>query len=149
MKTFTRYHSSNLRKGRFSEPGRAYVITTVCRDRYPFFNDFYNARVLINVLRMSDFPGRTRTFCFVVMPDHLHWLFVLGDWSDLSQTVHAVKSISSRRIGKKLWQKGFHDHAIRDEEDIKHLARYIVANPLRAGLVHSLKHYPHWDAAWI
>jgi len=149
MKTFTRYHTSNLRKGRFSEPGRAYVITAICRNRYPHFKDFYTARILINVLRTSDFLGKTNTFCFVVMPDHLHWLFVLGDSSDLSQTVHAVKSISSRRMGNSLWQRGFHDHAIRDEEDIKPLARYIVANPLRAGIVHSLRDYSHWDAAWI
>ena len=149
MNTFTRYHSSNLRKGRFSEPGRAYVISTVCRARYPFFNDFYNARTLINALRISDFLGRTRTCCFVVMPDHLHWLFVLGDSSDLPKAVHAVKSISTRRIGRGLWQKGFHDHAIRHEEDIKQVARYVVANPLRAGLVDSLRDYPHWDASWI
>ena len=149
MKTFTRYHSSSLRKGRFSEPGRAYVITTVCQCRHPFFNDFSNARILINALRMSDILGRTRTCCFVVMPDHLHWLFVLGDLSDRSQTVHAVKSISSRHIGRSPWQRGFHDHAIRDEEDIKPIARYIIANPIRAGIVRTLRDYSHWDAAWI
>jgi hypothetical protein len=29
------------------------------------------------------------------------------------------------------------------------LARYIVANPLRAGLVEHLGDYPHWDAVWL
>jgi REP element-mobilizing transposase RayT len=149
MKNYTRCHSSSLRTGRFSEPGMAYVITTVCRDRHPFFDDFYNARVLVKVLRTSDFLGRTRTFCFVVMPDHLHWMFTLGNQSGLSQTVHAIKAISSRHIGTRVWQKGFYDHAVRDDSDIKPLARYIVANPLRAGIVHSLRDYSHWDAAWI
>jgi hypothetical protein len=29
------------------------------------------------------------------------------------------------------------------------MARYIVANPLRAGIAHSLADYPHWDAIWL
>jgi len=29
------------------------------------------------------------------------------------------------------------------------VARYIVANPLRAGLVESVRDYPHWDAIWL
>jgi putative transposase len=29
------------------------------------------------------------------------------------------------------------------------IARYIVANPLRAGLVERLGDYPHWDAVWL
>ncbi|MES9878966.1 MAG: transposase, partial [Candidatus Sedimenticola sp. 1PA] len=33
--------------------------------------------------------------------------------------------------------------------DIKELARYIVANPLRGGLVESIGDYPHWDAMWL
>jgi REP element-mobilizing transposase RayT len=47
------------------------------------------------------------------------------------------------------WQRGFYDYAIRQDEDLKKLARYIVANPLRAGLVESIGDYPHWDAKWL
>ncbi|MCF6281296.1 MAG: hypothetical protein L3J28_03650 [Candidatus Polarisedimenticolaceae bacterium] len=42
-----------------------------------------------------------------------------------------------------------HDRAIRKEEDLVAIARYIVANPLRAGLVKSIKDYPHWDCVWL
>ena len=49
----------------------------------------------------------------------------------------------------KVWQKGFHDHAIRKDEDIKAVARYIIANPLRAGLVENIGDYPFWDAVWL
>ena len=34
-------------------------------------------------------------------------------------------------------------------KDLRELARYVVANPLRAGLVQSLRDYPHWDAEWL
>jgi hypothetical protein len=29
------------------------------------------------------------------------------------------------------------------------LARYVVANPVRAGLVQRVGQYPHWDAIWL
>jgi putative transposase len=49
----------------------------------------------------------------------------------------------------RLWQKGYHDRAIRREEDLLAVARYIVANPLRAGLVKRVGDYPLWDAVWL
>lgn len=48
-----------------------------------------------------------------------------------------------------LWQDGFHDHALRAEEDVVEVARYVVSNPLRAGLVRCLGDYPLWDAVWL
>jgi putative transposase len=60
-----------------------------------------------------------------------------------------MKIFSARRIGRRIWQTGFHDHALRADEDVVRVARYIVANPLRAGLVSSPGEYPHWDAVWV
>jgi plasmid stabilization system protein ParE len=39
--------------------------------------------------------------------------------------------------------------AQRAEEDLIKIARYIVANPLRARLVEHIGDYPLWDAAWL
>jgi REP element-mobilizing transposase RayT len=47
------------------------------------------------------------------------------------------------------WQEGFHDHALRREEDLRDIARYIVLNPVRAGLVRNIREYPLWDAVWL
>ncbi|MEJ1380959.1 MAG: transposase, partial [Candidatus Sedimenticola sp. (ex Thyasira tokunagai)] len=63
--------------------------------------------------------------------------------------VAAVKSVSARHLGGGVWQAGFHDHALRREEDIIGVARYVVANPMRAGLADRVGDYPHWDAAWL
>ncbi|MGH8412134.1 MAG: REP-associated tyrosine transposase, partial [Pseudomonas sp.] len=38
---------------------------------------------------------------------------------------------------------------IRRDEDLPAVARYIVANPLRAGLVEKIGDYPLWDAVWL
>ncbi len=142
-------HGRNLRKGRYSESNRIYVITTVTVDRKPFFLEFSAARILINVLQKHEKLEFANTLCFVVMPDHLHWIMQLGTVHNLSDTIQALKSIISRKLGETVFQKGFYDHAIRREEDIKSLARYIVANPLRAGLVSNINDYSHWDAVWM
>nr|WP_281269752.1 transposase [Marinospirillum perlucidum] len=89
------------------------------------------------------------------MPDHFHWLMQLGEEVTLSNSVRFVKSQATKKLGsqqpllKRVWQEGFHDHQIRQEEDLKNLARYILGNPLRAGLVNSVRNYSFWDAAWI
>jgi len=97
----------------------------------------------------ADRSGTSRTLAFVVMPDHLHWLFRLDAAVTLSQVVQRVKSVSAHRIGRALWQSGFHDRGAREGEDVRDQARYIIANPLRAGLVERVGNYPHWDAIWI
>ncbi len=145
----TRPHAANLRKGRFSIKGQIYVITTVTKNRTHVFNDFDAARSLIQVIKGHDRAGFTETLCFVVMPDHLHWMMQLKGKKNLGETVRALKSIASRKIGKPTFQKGYYDHAIRTDEDIIGMARYIVANPLRAGFVTNLNDYSHWDAVWL
>ena len=104
----------------------------------------------------SDSDMHTDTLAFVVMPDHLHWLFSLIGSRSLASVVGAVKRHSAREINllydrrlAPLWQHGFHDHALRSDEDIVHVARYIVANPLRAKLVNHIGDYPLWDSAWL
>jgi len=54
-----------------------------------------------------------------------------------------------RQANGEVWQEGFHDHALRREEDLQATARYIIGNPVRAGLVPSVRDYPHWDAIWF
>jgi REP element-mobilizing transposase RayT len=128
-------HSRKLRIGRYSEAGRIYLITTVTAARRPVFEDFTNARKLIQLLREIEQHELAETLAFVVMPDHLHWLMALGKLRELSSVVGTLKSLSTRRLCGPVWQPGFHDHAVRKNEDLPALARYIVANPLRAGLV--------------
>jgi REP element-mobilizing transposase RayT len=71
-------HAQALRRGRYSEPGRIYLITAVTRDRTPVFRDFAAARALVATLRHARALGHADTLAYVVMPDHLHWLMTLG-----------------------------------------------------------------------
>lgn len=60
-----------------------------------------------------------------------------------------VKGSISHKAGGPLWQNGFHDRAIRNESDLLPAARYVIANPIRAGLVSSVCDYPYWNAKWL
>ncbi len=89
------------------------------------------------------------------MPDHWHGLVELGASEALPRNVGRAKAKATREwnreVGKeaRLWAPGFHDHAVRREKDVIDIARYIIANPLRAGLVKRVGDYPFWDAVWL
>jgi len=68
-----------LRKGRISETNRAYCVITVTQNRKPLFNDLYVARIVINIMKTLDNENYVNSLSWVLMPDHLHWLFQLGD----------------------------------------------------------------------
>nr|WP_237738875.1 transposase [Alcanivorax hongdengensis] len=124
-------------------------MTAVTKGRRRWFEDHDLAVRVCRSITDVDQSGATQTWCFVVMPDHVHWLFSLGERYSLSHTVMMLKSRVVRRMGLSVWQRGFHDHALREEESVIEVARYIVANPLRAGLVSRLADYPYWNAAWL
>lgn len=139
---------NDLRKGRCSEIGRAYHVTAVTRGREPVFGNFWAGRIVVGELRRLQEEGWAETLCFVVMPDHVHWLMVVRE-GRLSAIVKRLKARVAQALGRPVWQPAFFDHAVRAEEDVRGLARYIVANPLRAGLVEHVEDYPLWDAAWL
>ena len=146
-------HGKNLRNGRVSEPGRIYLITCVTENRDAIFSEWHCGRLLVNVLMKEN--RRAETLAYVVMPDHLHWLMQLKDEPELGRLMRTIKCVSSRQVNKalnrsgRLWQAGYHDRALRKEEDVVATARYVVANPLRARLVKRIGDYPLWDAAWL
>ena len=153
-KTHRPGHAS-LRKGRSSEPGRIYSVTWATRRRMPVLAELKVARIVIRCLMHCDTSDWSRTLAFVVMPDHVHWLFELGDGKTLAELVETVKSYSTREANKhriatgSLWQAGYYDRAARRDDDLVVISRYIVANPLRAGIVDDIGRYPYWDAVWL
>ena len=49
----------------------------------------------------------------------------------------------SQRFKHRLWQPGYHDRILRDDESTEATARYILENPIRAGLTRQIGEYPY------
>ena len=144
-----------LRRGRYSSANGIYHVTTVTAAREPVFRDFDIARAAAASIVSPESLGDACLLAWVLMPDHLHLLLQLGERDGLSLVVNRIKARSAaaanRVVGRQgvVWARGFHDHAMRREEDVRTVARYIVANPIRAGLATRCGGYPFWDAVWL
>jgi putative transposase len=144
-----------LRRGRVSLMGQIYNITTVTFGRTAFFLDFAAGCAAVRCFENDRLLGDARMLAWVLMPDHAHWLIQLGEHDGLATVVNRIKSASAREANRALgragalWQRAYHDHALRSDEDVVAVARYIVANPIRAGLVRRVGDYPLWNAVWL
>jgi putative transposase len=142
-----------LRRGRWSEPGRVYLVTTTTYRRTRYFEAPELAYRMSAAMDRSDtWSPHAQLLCWVLMPDHWHGLVRLQDATSLSKVIGLAKGRSARAVGMlatPIWAAGFHDRALRRDDDILKAARYIVANPIRAGLVASVRCYPYWNSAWL
>ena len=145
----------SLRHGRRSIPGQYYHIITRTADRCCVFSDLQCGRHVVRSMKRLEKEGIAKSLAFVVMPDHVHWLMQLQARKSLPACVGSMKSLAARGINARMlrqgpvWQKGYMDRAIRREEDLVTVARYIVANPLRAGIVENIGDYSLWDSIWM
>ncbi len=85
-------------------------------------------------------------YCF--MPDHLHILIEGKDQdSDMKSCVSKFKQktgyVYKKYQKSRLWQKNYYEHVLRKNEDSKKVARYILENPIRKGLVKDVLDYPY------
>jgi len=147
--------SRALRGGRRSIAGQYYHVIACTAERRPVFANLYCGREVVRSLQRLQRERIARSLAFAVMPDHVHWLMQLRDRKCLSVCVGSMKSFAARRITAKklarspIWQNGYMDQVIRCEADLVRVARYIVANPLRAGIVDDIGAYPLWDSVWL
>ena len=150
----TKGRNHALRIGRYSSKNMIYHLTWTTHQRQPYLSNFHTAHILAQHILLIEKEQRATSLAWVIMPDHVHWLVQLQDES-LSKLVKSIKARSALAINKslgkrgKLWQEGFYDRAVRNEDDLKSIARYIVANPIRAGLCQNIGDYSFWDACWL
>ena len=82
------------------------------------------------------------------MPDHFHALIErLAENSDFQEFVRIFKQVTAFEFRKKngapLWQPGYYERILRDDEETLAVVRYIWENPVRAGLAKQLGEYPY------
>jgi putative transposase len=155
MTTTASSRSHALRIGRQSMAGQRYLITTLCDRREARFADWSVASQVAAMIEGERLWRGSRVLCWMLMPDHLHAMVELGGTESLSALMRRVKCVTAgvanaadRRKGR-VWMPGYHDHGLRSEESIAAAARYMIVNPVRAGLVGRAGDYPYWNCAWL
>jgi putative transposase len=99
------------------------------------------ARLFLVTLYRYRREGRFRLHAFVVMPEHVHLLVTPANEVTIEHAVQLVKGGFSHALGailgrqREIWQRGFTDHRIRDEQDFVHHRDYIHRNPVERRLV--------------
>jgi putative transposase len=154
-------HQSALRKGRWSWPNHCYFVTANATNKQPIFADPRAAQIIIDSLIWLQNAGRIRLMGFVVMPDHVHVAFVMGDGRSraearsysaspvgapfrarpaLAGVMNSFKGFTGKKINELLhrhgdvWQPAYYDHLVRDEKDFRTRLDYMHANPTRRAL---------------
>ena len=136
---------------------RCYFVTTNTEGRKALFANHKVAQIVIDALYFLRKEGRIKLHGFVVMPDHLHFIPFLPEGEELPKVMHSLKSFTAKEINKscgrlgKVWQDGYHDHGIRDEQDLLIRLRYMLENPVRKGIVECPEEYKLSSAheGWI
>jgi REP-associated tyrosine transposase len=82
------------------------------------------------------------------MEDHLHALVAGSDeHSDLKRFTYAFRQKSGydyrRQRGHRLWQEGYFDRVLREQDATFDVVSYTVANPVRAGISADVTSYPY------
>ncbi len=83
---------------------------------------------------------------FCIMPNHAHivctpLLKTTGTYYALSDIMHSFKRHTARKCNELLgregefWQHENYDHVVRNEAEHRRILRYVIGNPVAAGLV--------------
>ena len=145
---------TSLRRGRRSLAGYAYFITFTTSSRRRLFSSWEPAARMSRLLSDPDTWPNAALLAWVLMPDHFHGLLCL-EAGTLASSVGPAKGSTAFRFNRwsgmtgPVWSRGFHDRAVRGRDALRDAARYLVANPLRAGLVGRIGDYPFWNACWL
>ena len=138
-----------LERRLYEIPYQLITITITCRNRMRCFDhpDFTSS--CRDSLEFASHQHKIDVLIYCFMPDHLHLLVQPASaGTNVIDFVQRFKSFTGRLAWNhgfqgKIWQPSFYDHILREHEDpMKHI-RYIVENPVRAGIVDYWNEYPH------
>lgn len=118
------------------------------------FADYELARAAACAIEDPRLWHRSRLLAWVLMPDHWHGI-VHPEAEPLARAVQRLKCNVGRQVNLArkangaVWSQAFHDRGLRGERMQLAMARYIVMNPVRAGLVARPGLYPYWNSVWL
>ena len=135
---------NRLPKYDYSQNG-AYFITICTQDRKKILSDIvgddahivpkpYGSIVETYILNVPEIEK------YVIMPDHIHMIIRLDNGSmwastptnpnhNISSIVRSIKTLTTKEVGKPIFQRSYYDHVIRNQKDYDEVWEYIENNP--------------------
>ena len=117
-----------------------YFVTSRTWQSRALFQRPATAQILLEQLLDCRGRGFYNLHEFVIMPDHFHALLTPAAETTLEKAMQMIKGGSAHRIHQEsggkfpVWQSGFHDRWIRDQQEYEARAAYIRENPVTARL---------------
>jgi putative transposase len=124
-----------------------YFLTFCTQDRRHLFTSLGEVTLARTQIVRACREHSISLFAYCFMPDHAH-LLVQGesDDSDCKLFIERAKQYSGfhyrAAFKRRLWERYGYERVLRKDEDAIGVARYILENPVRAGLVAAAQDYP-------
>jgi REP-associated tyrosine transposase len=124
-----------------------YSLTFCTYGRRRAFTDTAVVELVLQQLSRAAREQMFSVIAYCFMPDHLHLLIEgSSDDSDGRRFIRVFKQYSGYHYSQKrreaLWQRYGFEHVLRDDELTVEVVKYILANPIRAGLAATVEEYP-------
>lgn len=124
-----------------------YSLTWCCADRQFLFTEQDQVDLVREQILRACKETQFEVVADCYMPDHVHQLIHgRASTSNGLAFIKRAKQYSGfyfkKRFQKSLWLRYGHDRWLRRDSDIHGVVRYILENPIRAGLVEKIEDYP-------
>ena len=130
-------------------PSRTFFVSTKASMGQALLQSERNASLLIDVLRSYVAARKFQLHDFVIMPDHVHLLITVHGAMTIERAMQFIKGAFSFRLRREsaylgeVWQRGFSEVRVRDQQSFLQYRAYIAQNPVKAGLVDSAEDFPY------
>ena len=134
--------------------GGTYFFTLVTHSRQPIPASRDGIAVLRSAFRKVKATRPFTIEAMVVLPDHLHCIWRIQEadtdyasrWREIKKAVSRQIAPGSDALGeRRVWQRRYWEHLIRDEDDWRRHVAYIHYNPVKHGLVARAADWP-WSS---
>ena len=151
MKSKLRHKSIRIPEFDYSTLG-SYFVTICCQDKQPVFKESKYAEAAWSYLVGQFQVNKGDIVAAVLLPDHLHIIvqFQERNRRTLGERVSEIKKKTWVAIhtagwqGKRLWQRNYYEHIIRNEKDWYEKVNYMRNNPVMKGLAEEADEWRYW-----
>jgi len=154
---------------RYELPNGARFVTFSCFRRLPLLDHDDARQDFLTALRVSRKRFGCRVAAWVIMPEHVHLMFLPSDRTPLARVLEFIKKSVARRSvaamkdrrasmladisrggdSVRFWQKGGgFDRNVRSESEFQKEVLYIHRNPVKRGLVVAPQEWSWSSARW-